>query len=113
MPRAIVLLVMVLFGSPAQGQWEPTGGAAGDFRSPDRPIGTPSLRAPETAGFPSSDGMKLLEGIGPKPPSEVFKQLDKDLAKSPKGEAPPGRPRGDREAAEHLEKRPAAPVTIK
>lgn len=115
MPRSVVGLLLCLFSGPALAQWEPTGGAAGDFRASDRPIGAPALAAPDAVGFPSSsDSLKLLEGIGPKSSADVLTQLDKDLAKFSKaGAPPPGRPDDDRKVDEHLDKRPAAPATIK
>lgn len=117
MPQAAgTLLVTLLVSSPVLAQWEPTGGAAGDFRAPDRPIGAPALTAPDVAGFPSSsaDSLTLLDSIGPKSSTGVLKQLDKDLATSSKsGAPPPGRPGDDHKPGEHLEKRPAAPATIK
>jgi hypothetical protein len=113
--RASCALSLILAAAPARAQFDRTGGSAGDFRPPDRPIGAPPLRFPEAAGFPS-DSSKFLGGIGPTSPDEVLKSLDKDLGRTntktieKRDSDEPGTVHKPGEA---LERRPAAPATLK
>ena len=76
----LLILTSTIITVPAHPQLIP-GGPSGDFRINDQPGTAPTVGPPGGPSLPP-DPMMFRDTLGPKPPDEVLKSIDKDLGRS-------------------------------
>ena len=76
----LLILTSAVITVPAHSQLTP-GGPSGDFRGNDQSGTTPTVGPPGGPSLPPNP-MMFRDTLGPKPPDEILKNIDKDLGRS-------------------------------